>query len=251
MSVLLNDAASEYIYVNSVPLSAAPLTMACKFYQDDLAGSQAIMFMGDKDSDVHYFELRTIDSGHATLFNQARFNVRSNVDSVFAAAADLADTANQWYHIAGTVETAGDKYCYLNGVPGAVQSSNVDPSAIDRVAFGAMARLSVGSYLSGGVAEAAIWNVVLTQAEISSLAAGYSPLLIRPQRLVAYWPLIREGAAGVYKDIIGGLDTTESGGSVVAPHPRVIYPDQQSIIVAPAAEPPAGIPILRRRRECA
>lgn len=34
----------------------------------------------------------------------------------------------------------------------------------------------------------ASWNVVLTDAEIVALAAGISPLFIRPQNLIAYSP---------------------------------------------------------------
>ena len=43
--------------------------------------------------------------------------------------------------------------------------------------------------MSGHIAEAAIWNVALTAAEVTVLAKGVSPLFIRRQNLVAYWPL--------------------------------------------------------------
>jgi len=38
---------------------------------------------------------------------------------------------------------------------------------------------------------AAIWRVVLTEAELARLATGVSPTTVQPEHLVAYWPLLR------------------------------------------------------------
>lgn len=146
------------------------------------------------------------------------------------------DTANQWYHIAGTMSSGNNKYVYVDGSPGALDFFYANPVSLDLTTLGAFERISGPQWpLSGGLAEVGFWNIDLDTSEISALAKGISPLLIRPQNLVAYWPLIREGAAGVYRDIIGGLDTVESGGSATAPHPRIIRP--VSPLFVPAAVP--------------
>jgi hypothetical protein len=53
-------------------------------------------------------------------------------------------------------------------------------------------RSTACNWLSGKVAEAAVWNVALTITDVAVLNAGYSPLFVKPQNLVAYWPLARD-----------------------------------------------------------
>ncbi len=48
----------------------------------------------------------------------------------------------------------------------------------------------MGSYMSDSSVEEANWNVALTDAEVAALASGVSPLLVRPENLVRYRPLI-------------------------------------------------------------
>ena len=72
------------------------------------------------------------------------------------------------------------------------------------------------------VAECALWNVALTAAEIDALAAGFSPLFIRPGSLVGYWPL--GGAYSDYIDPIGSNTLSATGDPAAADHPRIIYP---------------------------
>jgi len=95
---------------------------------------------------------------------------------------------------------------------------------------------------SGRIAEAAIWNVALSDAEVASLAKGYSPLFIQPTALVAYWPLI--GHATTEIDSVGGFGLTVTGATKAA-HPRIIYPSRSRLILPQAAAPAAG---NRRRR---
>jgi hypothetical protein len=88
--------------------------------------------------------------------------------------------------------------------------------------------------MSGNVAEPAIWNVALTGAEISSLAAGYSPELIRPASLIAYSQLFGNLSPEIAK--VGGssYDLTLFNTPTKAAHPRAIYPVPQ-IHTIPAA----------------
>ena len=71
--------------------------------------------------------------------------------------------------------------------------------------------------MDGQIAEAAIWNVALTDGEIASLAKGFKPTRIRPQSLVFYAPLIRN-----LQDTRKGMALTNNNAATVAAHPRVI-----------------------------
>lgn len=64
------------------------------------------------------------------------------------------------------------------------------PSGVNTTHVGARISSSLrGSYFDGIIADAGLWNVALSDEEVRLLACGASPLLIRPQNLVAFWPL--------------------------------------------------------------
>ena len=68
------------------------------------------------------------------------------------------------------------------------------------------------------------------------MAAGYSPLLIRPQSLVFYAPII--GRTSPEIDVVGGYDMTLYNGPTTVPHPRVIHPSTQIYKIPLAPVPP-------------
>ena len=81
--------------------------------------------------------------------------------------------------------------------------------------------------MDGYMAEAAVWNVALTSAEVSVLSKGYSPLLVRPQSIVSYWPLI--GRTSPEIDLVGGYGMTLVNAPTTAAHPRIIYPTSPQV----------------------
>lgn len=78
---------------------------------------------------------------------------------------------------------------------------------------------ALNTLLTGDVACVAMWNVALTDAEIASLVAGFSPRRVRPQSLVFYAPLVREltvlQAAAVPNVALAGV-----ASPAVSDHPR-------------------------------
>jgi hypothetical protein len=81
---------------------------------------------------------------------------------------------------------------------------------------------STVGYFDGLIAEVGIWGAVLTDAEVASLAKGVSPLMVRPQSLVAYYPLYGRGSTE--PDYINGLGLTPTNSPVAAEHPRAYRP---------------------------
>jgi hypothetical protein len=96
---------------------------------------------------------------------------------------------------------------------------------------------SVSHYFNGRVAEAAVWNVELSDANFAELAAGVSPLLVRPDGLVFYAPLIhgKSASGGDDYDIVGGVTLTDNATVTVADHPPVFYKSTPWQVTAPAA----------------
>lgn len=81
-------------------------------------------------------------------------------------------------------------------------------------------------HLIGKVAEPAIYSVVLTQAEATSLAKGFSPMMVRPQSLSSYKPL--GGRFSPEIDLKSGNGGTVNGATYFE-HPRIIRPTSAQI----------------------
>lgn len=235
MARAFDDASTQYLRTTSVPLTDEPITMAGWFYSDSIALNQTIMCIGDTGGADHYWRIIAAGAvgGDPVRAQASGTTVTSTADTT------TGYSANTWHHAIGTFDTSSITVRIDGGNEGS-DSQTPDPSAADDVvAIGAFERSSIIHYMSGNIAESAMWNAILTAAEAQSLAAGYSPLLIRPQSLVAYWPLI--GRTSPEIDIVGGYNMTLVNTPTTAAHPRIIYPGRQ-IYTPPTVAAAAGIP---------
>jgi hypothetical protein len=118
--------------------------------------------------------------------------------------ATLSWTAtNTWAHFAATHD-GSNVAIYLNGTSKDTGTSTYT-SISSALAIGANCRDNPTTEYDewiGDLAWGAVWDVVLSDGEIASLA-GAIPLIIRPQSLKHFWPL---GGAHEesFKDIVGG-----------------------------------------------
>jgi len=100
-----------------------------------------------------------------------------------------------------------------------------------------MCRNNTALYGAGRMAEVGIYNGTTTQAQATALAAGYPPLLVQPQNLLYYWPIMGNLATEV--DRIAGNGAAVTGATKTA-HPRIIYPSMPQIVTSVAAAPAGG-----------
>ena len=143
-----------------------------------------------------------------------------------------------WYHVAG-VWQYGARTLYLDGA-----SEATDPSDREMVLDNAdnfyIGNSRLNYHFEGKIAECAAYSVSLTAAEIAVLAAGFSPLFVRPDKLVGYWPL-----GGPYApdntDIVGGNTLTINNSPAAETHPRIIYPTLPLAIMAASQSRVASI----------
>lgn len=231
MARLFDDGSSEYLEVDSTPLSAWPVTMACWFYNDSIALRQALICVTDVLQGDRYFALLADGSeGGDPVDAWARYD---SSEHCFTSAGYSAST---WHHATGVWASNTERYSYLDGGNKGTDVDSVAFPPVDRVSIGRLGDSSPSNYISGRIAEAAIWTAALTDAEVASLAAGFSPLLVRPQSLVAYWPLIRDED----QDRVGGYDLTAYNTPSIAAHPPIIYPAPPIFVAAPTAGAPAN-----------
>ena len=218
-------ASTEYLSVASAPVTAAPLTMACWFNANDVTTNYTLMGVGDSASLERFNMLVRGAVGGDPLSFRAQ-------DSGGGTNADTSSgySANTWHHGCAVAVSSTDRTVYLDGGNAGTSAVAHTPASIDRTVLAATAHSTITQHFDGELAEAAIWNAALDADEAAALGAGFSPLLIRPQSLVFYVPLVRDDD----NDLIGGLSLTANGTPTVDPHPRVYYPDMPSVAV-PAA----------------
>ena len=141
--------------------------------------------------------------------------------------------ANEWFHIGGVYASTTSRICYFNGDAAGEDTAEVDPVNATDVVFSNWYDDGYLNLYTPRLADAAIWNVALTDSEMKILAAGYSPLFVRPQNLIHYFPLWGNGTTE--PDLAGGSDVTFTGTVPAYPHPPIIQPTAQIIQFPPVA----------------
>ena len=181
------NASSEYLRVSSAVVTATPLTLACWFNVNNVTAEHTLISICDDATNTNMFALNA--SGV-----QAGDPVRAYATTGVGAFAVTTTgyTASTWHHAAGVFTSSTDRAAFIDGGSKGTATDDLTPTGLDRTAIAVLDRLSPASYVDGEIAEAAIWDAALTDGEVASLAAGYSPLLIRPTSLKAYWPLDRD-----------------------------------------------------------
>lgn len=244
MSVNFYDSSSDYLSYAEALVPIAPLTFACWFRTDDATINQALVSIAYGSNDVNYFMMWIIRDG-AAIPSVVRADARSVSGTGYAYSSTTFST-NTWHHAAAVFGGSSSRVAYLDGNGGSENTTSRTPANLDRSAIGCLYRSSIGNYMSGRIAEVGIWSAELTADEIVSLAAGYAPPLVRPDKLQAYIPLRRELFSSdkypIYNNEPFGspLSFSENGSPVTAAHPRIICPQGPQI----SSVVPISLPIL-------
>ena len=224
------NGSDEYLQIGNVPVSAAPITVSCLFNSDDITHNGCMVHLTDRNETDEYFML-TIRGADPGDFVQ--WTARTTGTNV-SATSTLAFTNVGWHHACGIEYAADSRAVFYDGGNKGTETTNVVPAGLDRTALGSMQDSSPGLYYNGELAEVAIWNVALTDAEVYILSLGTSPLLVRPESLVAYWPLM--GRTSPEIDLIGRFELTVTGATIIE-HPPVLYAHHVQIGLVAAAVP--------------
>ena len=86
--------------------------------------------------------------------------------------------------------------------------------------IGQEANSTAAQFFPGYLADVALWNIDLSDSDVAALAKGVSPLHIRPDYLIAYWPLA--GRHDPEIDRVGGFQMTlVNAPTFISNHPRL------------------------------
>lgn len=225
MARLFDDAASDDLTVSQVDVSAFPVSMAC-WVRPDAVSANSIALAIRRHNAVRGFEMLLVPSSNTV---QARVSDGSATSASAKSSTWVLDT---WGHLGATFPSITSRTVLWNGVAGTENTDSRDPfvsPAVNRTTIGMRVQGGEGEHFSGDLAEAAIWAAALTAEEFAALAAGTSPLLIRPAALVNYYPIIGRHSPEI--DLVGGNNLTVNGAAA-SDHPRMFYPARSRLVPA-------------------
>ncbi len=214
------DGSSDFLHIGSptAQLSGWPVTMACWVRADSgsLSAFRTVFFLRDEGSaSDDSFGIQTTSSA------EARVAMLDSGGLTTVAGATLS--ADTWTHLCG-VFTSSALGIYVDGSVTSDAHGKSFPAVNDPIVGARLTGAGASSqFWDGDVAEVAIWNVQLSQAEIDALAAGVSPLMIRPASLVNYWQLLNSAI----NRMDAAYDLANGSGSSVtytAHPPGIVYP---------------------------
>lgn len=198
-----------------------PFTLACWVKPGSTTQSGTMLAYGiSGGSGTHRMTLQM--NGTAASPNTVFCAVTQATSAANTNGSTVYTTSN-WYHVACVWRNVADREIYVNGASDGTSTTNVGTfNTFDRLYVGARMNLTLGQYVSGDVADAAVWNAALSLADLASLALGISPLLIKRGYLKHYFPLWGSGSTEVDLVAAGGLTMSGSPG-VSTTTPRLRY----------------------------
>lgn len=212
------DDASDRLVNSNAVLTTGPCTLSAWIYPDTTTQQGWINIHESGTAIVTGFRLTT----------QSGFVLAVQVDDGHGGANAIKSGlgTGSWQHCAAQFISTTSRYAWLDGSKGSEHTGTEDwPTEQHQTSIGAWEDTVWNGEADGRIAEAAVWSVALSDAEIVSLSQGASPMMVRPQSLAAYWPLHEGSGAGGEKDWVGGFDLTESGSVTAVAHPaRIVYP---------------------------
>jgi hypothetical protein len=195
----------------STPVSVAPLTLYARNLSTGLGSSRVIIVISDA-SNVQQWSLRFAGNSYPRAW-QYEVTDSGGTTAVFGIGS-VAQTT--WYS-AGFVEAASNsRYVFFEASKSSTNTVSRTPNATAGIAIAGALNGTQFAHHEGQIADAAIWDVALTDDEAISLARGFKPFRIRPQSLKFYAPLVR-----TLQDLRGALTITNNNTATVADHPRV------------------------------
>jgi hypothetical protein len=219
-------ASSQTLRRNGAPIrGVAPLSI-CAWIKPTAQTAAAVRVVGlyqDTPATAGIFSLRLETTGAPTA------QTYDGTTNALATGATLV-TAGVWQHVAATYASASSRSVYLNGANKVTNTATATPTNVVETDIGALWNASAPLlFFDGSLAEIATWSVALTDTDVAVLALGVSPLFVRPDALISYWPLY--GSYSPEIDLVGRADLTVTGASV-SMHPLVYFPVDQQIRVA-------------------
>jgi hypothetical protein len=211
MAFKFTTANSQRLVSANINLSSVyPITMAAWFRAAPISETY-ITLCGGKDDLNNVLRLGSNPTGGDQTIKNVVAISRTTVVST-ASSGPVVGDGTTWNHGAGVFAASNSRRAFANGIGGSTATITRDLAGLDVIVVGAYTT----NFSNADIAEVGVWNVVLSDREIASLAKGMTCDKVRPQSLVFYAPLVRN-----VQDMREGVTITNENTATVSDHPRV------------------------------
>lgn len=201
-------ASSQKVVFGSALVTASPLTLAC--WLNPVSAAVAYGVFAVNDNSTNEFGIRTDSSGHILAV--------STDGTVSTATTSTAMSAGVWCHACAVISSASARAAFLNGGGKGTNATARTTSGVNQTEIGHTT--GVG-FTNGNIAECAIWNIALADAEVLALASGVAAWLIHPEALKFYTPLSMGFSPEI--NIMSNTNTGTVTGATVIDGPAITY----------------------------
>lgn len=214
---------SNFLRYNAAILTATPMTMAAWINPASLGSTRIIMGgFNSGGADTNRFSLVQSNTNAITATSR-----QASTGSVATATGTIS--VGTWTHACAVFASSTSRAAYFNGGGKGTNATASTPASINRTSIGVIDSSTQTNSYDGSIAEAALWNIALSDTDVASLAAGASPLTIHPEALVGYWPLI--GVNSPENNILSNTSVMSVQGTLSqAAHPPIDLPKRRIIL---------------------
>lgn len=181
---------SRSLVVNQAAVTAHPFTLACWFRSYDLTIDSVLMWVGDKDAPYYWCALYAYGADAGDPVGAFNHSYAAGGAPNQRALTTSGFSLQTWHHACGVFVNNSERHAYIDG---GSKGSDLNAAGVvsnhDRTAVGAARDSTPTNYASAAIAEAAIWDVALTDAEVAALARGINARYLRVANLKMYVPL--------------------------------------------------------------
>ena len=195
-----------------------PFTIVAWYYLDDLTGTSSPRAW-EASSDGDFMALIWHDGDY---FEWRRRAATSGLSQWTTDASSLSSGA--WFHLAvahdGGSGCTNDPTIWINGSSVNVTANLTAPIGVCKTSVGSYIGVAnadwAGRAINGKVAQWAMYDGTLTTPQVQSLAAGFTPDKVAPEKLWRYMPMTGEAV-----ELSSGASITSVGSPTIVPGPRV------------------------------
>lgn len=228
------DSTPRHLHSSTPPVTAAPFTISIfTFESSDPANDTCAMQIQDKDVTNNQYRLGRTE----TPSDGCRFVANEGSAQLAVSANDIL--IGVWNHMCARAFASDSRDVVLNAdfANKGTNTNESAPAGLDSIDIGLEGDSSPADAWVGQLAELAIWDVALSDADVQALNDRVSPWLIRPDARVSYWPLW--GTTSPEIDVWGGNHIALVNAPPRASHPRIILPSVAILVPAAVAAAPA------------
>lgn len=213
---LLDDTTPDYFRTTSTPTPGAPFSISVWFNSDDGTINQIIVAIADSADSDHFWRIVALGTAGD---NQIAWRVRGGpMPAQEASTSPAGYTVGTWHHACAVEASATDRRILLDGGNKGTNTTSRTPSGANRVAVGFRAS-GVADPFSGKIGQVCLYNIALSDAECATLAAGFSCLSVRRDRLSFFAPL--NGGQSPEAEIMGNRNLTITGAPTKVDDPPI------------------------------